>query len=82
MPGFIDRMRQRLKQSCDDDHQPWPNRSRYTRHTSEEASDQRLRAFESDLFALALDEDVRSARHQLTLLDGGDLIDPSTGEVL
>ena len=24
LPGFIDRMRQRLKQSCDDDHQPWP----------------------------------------------------------
>ena len=74
-------MRQRLKQSCDDEHQPWPNRSRYTRHTSEEASAQRLRAFESDLLALANDEDFRLSRRRLTLLDGGDLIDPSTGEV-
>ncbi len=74
-------MRQRLKQSCDDDHQTWPSRSRYTRHASEEASAQRLRAFEVDLFALAHDEDARPSGHQLTLLDGGDLIDPSTGEV-
>ncbi len=52
LPGFVDRMRQRLKQSCDDDHQPWPARGRYTRHTSEAASEQRLRAFESDSAAL------------------------------
>ncbi|TBT88615.1 hypothetical protein ET989_01310 [Propioniciclava sinopodophylli] len=81
LPGFVDRMRQRLKQSCDDDHQPWPARSRYTRHTSEAASAQRLRAFESDLLALTYDEDLKPARGQLTLLDGGGLIDPDTGEV-
>lgn len=82
LPGFIDRMRQRLKQCCDDEHQPWPARSRYARHTSEDATAQRLRAFESDLVAFARDEDARSPRQQFTLLDGGDLIDPATGEVL
>lgn len=82
LPGFIDRMRQRLKQSCDDEHQPWPARGRYTRHTSEDATAQRVRAFESDLVAFARDEDARSPRQQPTLLDGGDLIDPATGEVL
>ena len=74
-------MRQRLKQSCDDEHQPWPSRSRYTRHTSEAASVGRLRAFESDLIAPTNDENVRPSRHQVTLIDGGDLIDPATGEV-
>ena len=61
LPGFIDRMRQRLKQSCDDEHQPWPARSHYTRHTSEDATAQRVRAFESDLVAFARDEDVSAA---------------------
>ena len=81
LPGFIDRMRQRLKQSCDDDHQPWPARSRHARLTSEQASALRLRAFESDLVALTHEDLAEPARRQLTLLDGGDLIDPDTGEV-
>lgn len=81
LPGFTDRTRQRLKQSCDDVHQPGPSRSRYTRQTSEAASAQRLRAFEADSVALTYDEDVRPSQHHLTLLDGGDLIDPATGEV-
>ena len=42
----------------------------------------RVRAFESDLVAFARDEDARSPRQQPTLIDGGDLIDPATGEVL
>ena len=82
LPGFIDRMRRRLKQSCDDDHQPWPARSRHTRHISEAASERRLAAFETDLLALLRNEDVHPTRRQFTLLDGGDLIDPDTGEVL
>ena len=81
LPGFLDRMRQRLKQSCDDDHQPWPARSRHTRHTGEAASASRLGAFEADLLALVRDEEARPAHRQFTLLDGGDLIDPDTGEV-
>ena len=81
LPGFVDRMRQRLKQSCDDDHQQWPARSRLARHASEASSGRRLAAFETDLLALTRDEDVRATRRQFTVLDGGDLIDPDTGEV-
>jgi len=60
LQGFLDRMKQRLKQSCDDDHQPWPARGRHTRHTSEAASEQRLRAFEADSVAFSHDEEVWS----------------------
>lgn len=59
LPGFIDRMRQRPKQSCDDDHQAWPARSRHSLHTTSEAAcGRRLAAFETDLLALLRDEDV------------------------
>lgn len=52
LPGFFDRMKQRLRQSCDDDHQPWPAAGRYTRYTGEAASTLRLGAFKSCLRAL------------------------------
>ena len=81
LPGFIDRMRQRLKQSCDDDHQPWPARSRHTRHTGEEAAARRLHGFESDLSAIILEGEAREGWQELTLLEGGGLIDPATGEI-
>ena len=81
LPGFVDRMRQRLKQSCDDDHQPWPARSRHSRHSGEVATAWRLRAFESDLAALSVEEEALPSWHQLTLLEGRELIDPATGEV-
>lgn len=52
LPSFFERMKQRLKQSCDNDHQPWPARGRYTRYTGESASELRLGAFDSDTAAL------------------------------
>jgi hypothetical protein len=77
LPGFFDRMRQRLKQSCDDDHQPWPARGRHTRHTGEGACELRLHAFKSDSAALSDDEDAARAQPPGRC----DLIDPDTGEV-
>ena len=59
LPGFFDRMKQRLKQSCDDYHQPWPARGRYTRYTGEAASALRLGAFKSDLRVIGHDQEVR-----------------------
>lgn len=49
LPGFLDRMRQRLKSHCEDDHQPWPARSRYARHVADAAVTDRYLAFELDL---------------------------------
>ena len=34
LPGFIDRMRARIKDHCEEGHQRWPASSRYARHTS------------------------------------------------
>jgi len=58
LPSFFDRMKQRLKQSCDDDHQPWPARGRITRYTGEAASELRLHAFKSDSKTSTHDKDV------------------------
>jgi hypothetical protein len=55
LPGFLDRMKQRLKNHCDDAHQPWPARSRWTRHTSPDTSAARNDAYESDLDGLGRD---------------------------
>jgi hypothetical protein len=81
LPGFLDRMKQRLKSSCDDTHQPWPARSRYTRHTSDRAGIARTRAFEADLKALHREDDPAPTRAPLILVtEGGDQVNGVTGE--
>jgi hypothetical protein len=35
LPAFLDRMRTRIKDHCEEGHQSWPARSRYARHTSD-----------------------------------------------
>ena len=65
LPGFLERMRQRLKQSCDDSHQPWPARGRYARYDAEPATAVRLAAFQSDVDTVAhADHDVATDARQ------------------
>ena len=52
LPAFTDRMRTRLRSGCDEGHQPWPARSRHTRHTSPAAVADRRRAFDDDVSAV------------------------------
>jgi hypothetical protein len=62
LPGFVDRMRARLRSHCEEGHQPWPARSRYTRHTSNEAEARaRHRAYSHDVQAVL---DHRARREQ------------------
>ncbi len=49
LPGFLDRMQARLKNHCDQDHQPWPARGRYARCSDDRNAERRLDAFNSDL---------------------------------
>ena len=49
LPGFIDRMRARIKDHCEEGHQRWPASSRYARHTSDPASRDRSNIYSSDL---------------------------------
>jgi hypothetical protein len=59
LPGFFERMRRRLKQSCDQDHQLWPAGSRFKVFTGDLASARRLHAFDSDLDAAEREETLR-----------------------
>jgi hypothetical protein len=35
LPAFIERMKTRLRSQCEDGHQAWPAKGRYTRYTAE-----------------------------------------------
>ena len=35
VPDFLERLRDRIKQHCDDHHQPWPARAGYARHEAD-----------------------------------------------
>jgi len=49
LPGFVERMRHRLKQNCDDGtHQPWPGASRYVRFSNTELVERRRARFAED----------------------------------
>ncbi len=69
LPGFLDRMNTRLKAHCDQDHQPWPARGRYTRHTDEIRRHWQQEAFNDDIRQLQPAEPFVPARPRLTLLE-------------
>ena len=48
LPGFHERMRGRLKTHCEQDHQPWPARSRHLRHTAQPHTAARSHLYEMD----------------------------------
>ena len=48
LPAFVDRMRARIKDHCEEGHQGWPARSRYARHTSEPTSRDRTNIYSGD----------------------------------
>ena len=78
LPGSLERMRGRLKSHCEQDHQPWPARSRLTRHTAERNANARREAFELDCSARERAEPVLRQRPRLALLntDTGEIVDP------
>ncbi|WP_202911665.1 hypothetical protein [Segeticoccus rhizosphaerae] len=49
LPAFTERMRNRTKDHCEEGHQGWPGKSRYTRHTSERSASDRGRAYRADV---------------------------------
>lgn len=73
LPAFIDRVRSRVKAHCEDDHAPWPGRSRHNQHTSQRDTERRSEAYAADLQPLGRSEP--SCAPRLALVDLG------TGEV-
>jgi len=73
LPAFIDRMRARIHNHCDENHQPWPARARHTRHLSPRAAETRHVAFNSDL---------RTAEPQPTVLPRLAVVNLDTGDII
>lgn len=78
LPGFLERLRARLHQTCDDNHQPSPGRGRHTHYHSEQTLRPRMAAFEADLATLPELTPPPAWVHDY---DSGHDIDPVTGEI-
>jgi hypothetical protein len=84
LPAFLERMRARIKNHCEDGHQHWPAKGRYARHTGPAARQERQRTFTLD--AATSRHEVQPPAPQgtaprLHVVDGVQ-VDPVTGEVL
>jgi hypothetical protein len=83
IPGFVQRLTTRIKNSCDEHHASWPAEARYARGASEAAADRRTLLFDADVATLgAPDPESRKATpRRMVRQPGGELVDPDTGEV-
>lgn len=83
LPAFAERMRHRIKSHCEDkDHQPWPAQGRHTRHTADEASAQRDKAFRVDVATLQVAPGPTPPYGPRLQLVDGLRVDLMTGEVV
>ena len=83
LPAFVDRMRQRVKNHCEDGHQQWPAKGRHSRHLGEPAAAQRAHAYERDAAAhhRPATESQEQMAPRLRVVDG-ETVDTETGEVV
>lgn len=80
IPAFTERLKLRTRTLCEEEHKPWPGRSRYTRYASDNATRERQRSYDTDIAGLA---DLPARRPRLRIVDDdGNQIDAATGEVL
>jgi hypothetical protein len=75
LPAFTERMKARLQNHCEDDHQPWPANGRCTRHTAEGSRRTRSDAYTADVDAVRATEANGRRRPRL------GLVDLDTGEI-
>ena len=76
LPGFVDRMRTRTRDHCEEGHQGWPARSRHARHTSGEARRERRDSYARDV-QTTLGPGTAQARPRLGVvnLETGEITD-------
>ena len=60
LPAFLDRMRTKLRSSCEDGHQGWPGRPRHNEHGAENHTRRREDVFSLDVEALPTGRDRKS----------------------
>ena len=74
LPSFTERMRTRLGNHCQEDHQLWPAKGRYTRHIAEASCRRRGDACDVDVRAVKPEPDhTQSPRLGLVDLDTGEI---------
>jgi hypothetical protein len=74
LPSFIERMRSRLRNHCQEDHQSWPAKGRYTRHIGEASRRRRMDAYAADIRAVKSTHDQdQSPRLGLVDLETGEI---------
>jgi hypothetical protein len=69
MPAFTERMKSRLRNHCEDGHQPWPAKGRYTRHVAEASRRSSEESSVADVAALRPTEERGRGRPRLGLVD-------------
>ena len=82
VPAFLERLRARVKSHCDERHQPWPARTRLARHTSDSSAVEHQLVFRADTGDDCADLRIRHERSRGLTDEDGNVIDPTTGEIL
>lgn len=83
IPGFLERVKTRTKNSCDEHHAAWPAQARYARGARNTSAVERRRLFEDDAVLLdTRDLGTRSSGLRVIRNIGCELVNPVTGEVL
>jgi hypothetical protein len=74
LPSFTERMKTRLRNHCQENHQSWPAKGRHTRHTAEASRHRRINIYAADLGA-------SKPLHRHTQAPRLGLVDLGTGEI-
>jgi hypothetical protein len=74
LPSFTERMRSRLRNHCQEDHQSWPAKGRYARHIGEASRRRRMDAYTADIRA-------SKSTHDHDQSPGLGLVDLETGGI-
>lgn len=83
LPSFIDRMKGRSGNHCEEGHQDWPAKGRFVRHISDEQANDRRRAFDSDQQTQRAPRASQQPQGaQLRVVEDDLSFDPDTGEIL
>lgn len=77
LPAFVDRMRSRVRNHCEEGHQPWPAKGRHTRHTNHDSQHARAEAFTQDVRSVA----ETSRTHVPPATPRLSVVDLNTGEI-
>jgi hypothetical protein len=75
LPAFTERMKARLRNHCEDGHQPWPANGRYTRYTAETSRRAREDRYAADVGTATPADRMGQRRPRL------GLVDLDTGEI-